>query len=70
MLIWAFINFNLDKLKQTTYPADIDGRLCTKDNNVYNYLYFTSPSDTVILFYILRESAFAYKNVLKEIKLH
>jgi len=49
MLILAVGNFDLGKLEQTTYPTDIDGRLCTKDNDVYNYLYFTSPSDTVPL---------------------
>lgn len=48
MIVLAVINFNLDKLNQTTYPTDIDGKLCTRDNNNYNYLYFTSPSNTVI----------------------
>lgn len=54
MIVLAVINFNLDKLNQTTYPTDIDGKLCTRNNNNFNYLYFTSPSNTVIkiLYYI------------------
>ncbi len=65
MIIIAIVCFDLEKLVSTTYPTDIDGRLCTKDNPQYNYLYFTSPSDTVyiiIIFY--RQSAFVYQSVL------
>ncbi len=68
MLVIAFINFDYNKLVQTTYPTDIDGRLCTMDNDKYNYLYFTSPTDTVSLNLIDRKNVFVFKNALKVTK--
>lgn len=71
MLIIAIITFDINKLSRSTYPTDIEGRLCTYDNREYNYLYFTSLNDPVTYFlFIIRQNAYVYQNVHKVLRSH
>jgi hypothetical protein len=49
MLVISIVVLDANKLGRMTYPTDTAGRHCTLDNGAFNFLYFTSPSDPVIL---------------------
>ena len=66
MLATAIACLDLNKLKRMTYPTDQQGRHCTLDNENYNYLYFTSPTDPVRTF-LCRQSDYVWNDAPKEI---
>jgi hypothetical protein len=49
MLGTAIASLDLNNLQKMTYPTDQEGRHCTLDNANYNYLYFTSSNDPVLV---------------------
>mgnify|MGYP007068602151 FL=1 len=53
MFVLACVVFNQQKLQYITYPTDGMGRKCTLDSPDFNYLYFTSVQDSVLICFIL-----------------
>lgn len=67
MFITAIASLDLNKLQRMTYPTDQQGRHCTLDNGNYNYLYFTSPHDPVLIF-LCRQSDSVWNNAPKAMR--